>query len=337
MATGKPPLTHLSELTPGQRGDFFALLQDRTRGQTREGRPYFHCRFRDARRTVSLMVWSDDKWFEQAERDWQAGQFYKLRAVYGEHERYGPQIELLNLRPVTDTDRDAGFDPNEFFESTRYDVRALLAELRELATTHIADEPLRGLVLALLEKYEEPFLRLPASRDRAYPYRGGLIEHTVQVTRIAVDLAHRYRQAYPDLRPALNVDLVTAAAILHDFGRLGELGDEQPVPAYTVPGRLTGGTVLGRDLVRDAARERGDVNPELLQLLEHILLNPLYPPDGPGPRWPAIPEALLVQYADDLDVKMALYARTLLRDDGPGPFTDREPVLGRHLLKARGV
>lgn len=335
MSAAKPALARLSELTPGQRGDFYALLQDRTRGQTREGRPYYHCRFRDARRTVSLMVWSDDRWFEAAEAQWQTGQFYKLRAVYGEHERYGPQIELHNLRPVTEADAADGFDPSAFVESTRHDVHALLAELRDLAEAHIADEALRGLVLAVLQRHEESLLRVPLSRDRAYPYRGGLLEHTVAVTRSALDLAARYAAAYPDLRPPLNVGLVAAGAILHDLGRVVELGDEQPVPAYTVPGRLIGGTTLGRDLVRDLARERGDVAPELLQLLDHILLNPLYPPDGGGPRWPAVPEALLVQYADDLDVKMALYARCLLRDTGPGPFTEREPVLGRHLFKGR--
>ena len=56
------------------------------------------------------MVWSDDRWFATCERDWQAGQFYKLRAVYDEHERYGPQVEILNIRPVSDTDREDGFD-----------------------------------------------------------------------------------------------------------------------------------------------------------------------------------------------------------------------------------
>src|SRR5205807_2596940 len=88
MSTGKPPLSRLSELASGQRADFFALLVDRSRGVTREGKPYYHCRFRDDRRTVSFMAWGDDRWFEPAERDWQPGQFYKLRAVYQEHERY---------------------------------------------------------------------------------------------------------------------------------------------------------------------------------------------------------------------------------------------------------
>jgi 3'-5' exoribonuclease len=330
-------LVRLSELAPGQRGDFFALLAERTRGLTREGRPYYHCRFCDSRRAVSFMAWSDDRWFEPAETDWRPGQFYKLRAVYQEHERYGPQIELLNLRPVTEADREDGFDPAQLVESTRFDVARLWEELRTLATENIQDEPLRGLVLALLDRHAEALQRLPATRDRAYAYRGGLLEHLVAVTRVAVDLAGRYAASYPELRPPLNRDLVTAGAILHDLGKVQELGDEAPVPQPTVPGRLAGPLVLGRDLLREGAREHPAVSAEVVQILEHILLNPLYPADGGGPRWSLTPEGLLVQYADDLDLKMALYVRCLDRETGPGPFTDRDPALGRQLFKGRTV
>jgi 3'-5' exoribonuclease len=337
MSSPKPPLLQLSELTPGQRGDFFALLSDRTRGLTSGGKPYFHCRFRDDRRTVSLMVWSDDRWFAPCERDWQAGQFYKLRAVYDEHERYGPQVEILNIRPVNDDDREDGFDEAQFIESSRHDLAKLFEELRTLAAKHIADEPLRNLVLALLDRHGPALTRLPATRDRAYPYRGGLLEHTVSMTRVAIDLAERYALAYPDLRPPLNRDLVAAGAILHDVGRVLEMGEEAPMPSLTVPGRLLGHLLLGRDLLRDAARDHPAVKPELLQLLEHILLTSLYPPESAGPRWPLIPEGLIVQYADDLDLKMAMYVRCLQRDTSAGPFTERDPALGRHLLKTRSV
>lgn len=337
MSAPKPSLVRLSELAPGQRGDFFALLAERTRGLTREGRPYFHCRFCDSRRAVSFMAWSDDRWFEPAEGDWRPGQFYKLRAVYQEHERYGPQIELLNIRPATEADREDGFDPAQLVESTRFDVERLWEELNTLAVDNILYEPLRGLVLALLDRHAEPLRRLPATRDRAYAYRGGLLEHLVAVTRVAVDLANRYAASHPELRPPLNRDLVTAGAILHDLGKVQELGDESPVPQPTVLGRLTGPLVLGRDLLREAAREHPAVSAELVLMLEHILLNPLYPADGGGPRWSLTPEGLLVQYADDLDLKMALYARCLERDAGPGPFTDRDPALGRQLFKGRSV
>src|SRR5262245_45763894 len=92
MSRPKPALAPLHALTPGQHADFFALLSEKTRGATRDGKPFYTVRFRDARRSVTLMAWADGRWYEPCERDWQEGQFYKLRATYGEHERYGPQI-----------------------------------------------------------------------------------------------------------------------------------------------------------------------------------------------------------------------------------------------------
>jgi 3'-5' exoribonuclease len=340
MSKAKPTPMPLSELTPGQHADFFALLSEKTCGTTRDNKPYYACRFRDARRTVALMVWQDSPSFEACERDWQVGQFYKLRAVYGEHERYGPQLtELHAIRPVTDADRAEGFDPSQFVEHSRYDAAAMFAELRGLAESNIADEPLRRLVQTLLDRHAEALKRLPATRDRFYPFAGGLLEHTLSVTRSCLHLAERYTAHYTELRPPLNRDLVVAAAILHDMGRVLEFGEAAPgvSPAYTVPGRLVGHLILGRDLVRDMARELGDVNPELVQMLEHIILSHLALPEWGSPRLPLVPECLILHHADDLDAKLEMYARCLSRDRAEGPFTERDPVLNRHLFKGRSV
>src|SRR5204863_149618 len=82
-----------------------------------------------------------------------------------------------------------------------------------------------------------------------------------------LQLVERYAAHYTELKPPLNRDLVVAGAILHDIGRVLELGEEVEAPALTVPGRLAGHLVLGRDLVRDVARELGAVNAELGQVL----------------------------------------------------------------------
>jgi 3'-5' exoribonuclease len=338
MTRPKPVLVRLCDLAPGQLADFFALLADKTKGATRDGKAYYACRFRDARRAVAFMVWSDSKWFADCERDWQAGHFYKLRAVYGEHERYGPQlVELQNIRPATDADLADGFDPAQLVESSRYDPAKMFAELKELVAAHVADEPLRKLALTLLDRHAGPLQRLPATRDRFHPFAGGLLEHTLATTRSCVHLAERYAAHYTELNPPLNRGLVAAGAALHDLGRVLEFGAESPAPAYTVPGRLAGHLILGRDLVRDAAREQGDVNPELVQLLEHIVLTHLALPEWGSPRLPLILECLIVHHACDLDAKLELYARCLSRDRADGPFTDRDPVLNRQLLKGRSV
>ena len=95
--------------------------------------------------------------------------------------------------------------------------------------------------------------------------------------------------------------------------------------------------LLGRDLVRDAAREQGDVSPELVQLLEHLVVAHLTLPEWGSPRLPLIPEVLILHHADDLDAKLEMYARCLSHDRAEGPFTDRDPVLQRNLYKGRSV
>jgi 3'-5' exoribonuclease len=337
MAHAKPPPVRLQEMVSGQSGDFFALLVERSRGATREGKPYFTCRFRDGRRTAVCMIWADSPWFAHCEQEWKEGQFYKVRGLYQEDRQYGPQILIHNIRLVNAGDRADGFDPLALVASSRFDREKMFEELRGLVERHIADVPLRCLVMTLLDRHAEALKTLPATPRHFYPFPGGLLEHTLSVSRTCLYLVEKYAVHYPDLKPPLNRDLVLAGAVLHDLGRVLELQADPIMAQPTVPGRLLGHLFLGRDLVRDAARELGDVNPELVQLLEHLIVSHLNLPEWGSPRLPLIPESLILHHADDLDAKMEMYVRCLLTDREEGPFTARDPVLGRQLYKGRGV
>ena len=74
-----------------------------------------------------------------------------------------------------------------------------------------------------------------------------------------------------------------------------------------------------------------------MKLLEHIIYTQLTRPEWGSPKLPCIPEVLIVHHADDLDAKVEMYARCLIKDDSDGPFTHRDHVLNRPLLKARTV
>ena len=213
----------------------------------------------------------------------------------------------------------------------------MFAELLALVETEIADEALRKLVRTILEQNAGPLKQVPATLRNFYPFAGGLLEHTLSVLHICMFLADNYVSHYPELTPPLNRDLVLAGAVLHDIGRTRELDGDVVNVQPTVPGRLLGHILLGRDLVRDAARELGDVNPELLQMLEHIILSHLTLPEWGSPRLPLIPECLIIHHADDLDAKLEMYVRCLTKDKEPGPFTARDPVLGKQLYKGRSV
>jgi 3'-5' exoribonuclease len=335
----KPPLVKLSEMRPGQVADCFAQLAEKTRGQTRDGKPFYSLRFRDPRRTASVMVWADSPFFEECQADWAAGGFFKLRGTYAEHEKYGPQVDAEQVRPVQERDREDGFTELDFVERSRFDPDAMLADLDALAVAEIKDVPLRGLVRKLLIDHAAELKLLPGSARHYYPFAGGWLEHTLNVARHSLLLADRYVAQFPDLHPPLNRDLVAAGAILHDIGRVKELEPGPPgqLPRPGVGGELFGHLFLGYDLIRAAARDVPDLNPELLDLLLHLVVSHLRLPEWGSPRLPCVPEVLIVHHADDLDAKFEMYARCLTRDTADGPFTDRDPVLGRPLLKRRRV
>jgi 3'-5' exoribonuclease len=340
MPRPKPTLARLCDLETGQFADFFALLCERTKKETRDGKPYFACRFCDAKRTVGFMVWSDGGWYEACEQEWQEGQFFKIRGTYGEHEKFGPQIEIHNIRPVTEADHSDGFDPADFItrSASKAKPEQMFAELRSLAESHIADEPLRHLVLTLLDRHADPWQHLPATTRHFYPFPGGLLEHTLSVTRSCLLLAEHYAAAWAELAPPLNKDVIVAGAILHDIGRVLEFQeDSTAVVQRTVPGRLVGPIFLSHDLVRDTARELGNVNPQLLELLEHLLVSHLNLLERDSPRLPMIPEALILHHADALDAYMEMFVRCLSKDQEPGPFTVRDSILGRPLYKKRDM
>jgi len=329
-------IQRLHELVQGQNADFFALLTERKPGATRDGKPFYNCRFKDGRRTVSTAIWADSKQYDDCSKNWKEGQCYKLRATYGESERYGPQIDIEQIRPVKDEYRSDGFDPAEFFPHSRFEPNGLFVELWKLVEANVSDEPLRKLVLTILDRHSDRLKRLPASARHYYPFTGGWLEHTLQVTRTCLMLVNHYAAHYSESKPALNRDLVVAGAVLHDIGRVGELDDAIPAQ-QSVAGRFDGHILLGRDLVRETAREILGLNPELLMLLEHLLLTHLTLPEWGSPRLPLIPEALILHHADDLDAKLEMYTRCLTTDAAPGLFTERDPILNRQLYKGRGV
>ena len=333
----RPTLTHLSELQPGQQGDFFALFVERIKGVTRAGKKFYNCRFRDGRRAVSWMIWEESERYQECDK-WQPGQFFKLRATYYEHPQYGPQLEVHNIRHFTEADREAGFNEADFIERPRIDSAALFSELRGLTESSIEDEPLRKLVLLLLDRHTDAFRLLPASQRHHFPYPGGWLEHSLNVVKNCIALANRYQLQYPDLKPPLNRDLIVAGAALHELGRVLEFTSPTellPQVVPTIPGRLIGHLILGRDMVRDAAREIPELNPLLLQLLEHLLLSYLEIPNWGTTQSPMIPEVLILHHADDLDAKMEMYLRLLRTDVADGPFTERDPMMGKRLLKGR--
>ncbi len=244
-------VVRLSEMTPEQEGDLFVLMTLKEEHTTREGKRYFKVGFRDAEREVVFPVWDNSPFAAPCRDEWTPGRFYKLRAVYRQTP-YGPQLDLRKVRETCPADAQDGFDPLMCLPRSRFDAAAMCAELCQLGARHIPPGPLRRLVEELLETHKDRLVLHPAGRHH-HAFCGGLLEHTLSMTRCCAMLADEFAAKYPDLQPPLDKPLVVAGAVLHDLGKLEELAWQPTETAWTPAGALLGHVLLGRDMVRQAA------------------------------------------------------------------------------------
>ena len=329
------PIVTLSDMSPGQEADLFLLMTGKEELRTKAGKPYFRVGFRDRDREVSFPIWGDSPWAVECRDRWNPGAFYKLRAVYQETD-YGPQLEIRKIREVVDADANDGFDPTLCLPRSRFDPRQMFDELLAIAREHIGNPALRQLVESLLTNNHDALLDYPAARRNHHAYVGGLLEHTLSVTRTCVYLADKYADYYPEMKPPLDKDVVVAGGILHDVGKLREM-DQQPEGAtHTAEGSLIGHILQGRDMVREAAaamRDRAALGADTLLRLEHLIVAHQRLPEWGSPKPPMTPEALLVHYADDLDAKYHMMVAVLREDTNPGPVTSKKNVLMQYVYR----
>ncbi len=156
---------------------------------------------------------------------------------------------------------------------------------------------------------------------------GGLLEHTLSVTKTCVYLAEKYD---------VSKDLLLAGALMHDIGKLQELSTSEGT-FYTDEGRLIGHVVLGRDIVRDHGKNFENLPEEFLLHLEHLILAHQGQLEWGTVKVPMTPEALLLHYADDIDAKFNIATRTIEQDRGDDHFTSRNSIMQRAFYKLRPV
>ena len=329
------PIVTLSQMSPGQEADLFLLLTVKEELKTKTGKPYFRVGFRDGGREVGFPIWGDSAWAADCRDRWNPGAFYKLRAVYQE-TNFGPQLEIRKIREVVEADAADGFDPTLCLPRSRFDPEQMLDELLTIAQERIKDRVLRQLVESLLLGNRDALLRYPAARRNHHAYLGGLLEHTLSVTRTCIFLADKYAEYYPEMKPPLDKELVIAGGILHDIGKLREMQERPEGATHTAEGSLIGHILIGRDMVREAAAalpEKVETGSDKLLRLEHLIITHQGRPEWGSPKPPMTPEALLVHYADDIDAKYQMMVAVLRDDTNPGPVTSKKNILMQQVYR----
>jgi len=323
------PLLHVpvAEMREGQRIGQCFLVKSKTQRSTRKGDPYLELVLADRTGTIPARAWSDiaDRYaalFDEGEFVFAQGRTETYRGTL--------QVILESISRLSVHEKEEGkipdFDPALLVPAADADIGQMWDQLMGLVDT-IEPEPLKQLTRKILEDRADAFREAPAAIVKHHAYIGGLLEHTLEVA-IGVGC---FARDVPNL--GIRRGLAVAGAILHDIGKLEEM--ENPIaPRHGLTGELIGHVVLGRDLVREAAKAFEWPDERLPLLLEHVLISHHGELEYGAAVVPKTPEAICVYHFDNLSAKLNMMQMHIKSDGDDGDFTSWSPDLGRRVFKA---
>jgi 3'-5' exoribonuclease len=258
---------------------------------------------------------------EQWAAEFEAGEFVK---VQGRTQLHNGRLQLLveRIRRVMESDREQGFREEECVARAPRPVDQMWAELREIVAG-IGNPFVRALLEHVLAAHEPRLKTWPAAMTVHHAYRGGFLEHVLQVAHVTRAVAERYDA---------DVDVVTAGAVLHDIGKLRELSYDVAT-SYSREGNLVGHITLGAMMVREACAAVPGFPDTLRAHIEHLVVSHHGERALGSPVVPMTVEAFILSMADDLDATIHQVRRATAFDAGEGEFTGYHSRLDRVLWK----
>ena len=238
----------------------------------------------------------------------------KVRGVISEYNGT-PQMRIDKIRAKWDSDI---VDMADIIPSADYTGEFMMLSIREKVSA-FRNEPLRTLVMAVLDEYGEKMIDCPAAFKLHHAIRGGLLMHTLSIVKLCECVASIY--------PTVDRELLISGAVLHDVCKTEEFVISQSglVDGYTPEGTLVGHLVMGAMMVDRIAREKG-VDRDTAMLVEHMLISHHGEPEFGAAVRPLFLEAEILSELDSLDANI-YEIESCLADVEPRGFSNRQWAL----------
>ena len=314
-------IADVANFDEGKLFDGFFLVLAKQQRTTKTNKPYLNLILGDKTGQLEGRVWAPDD--PRIARDFERGDIVKAR---GSASRFDDRLQMKvdQLRKALPGEVEKG----DMMPSTTYDVALLWrqlegfvasfsnADLKLLLTTLLADP-------ALAEAYREA----PAAKQLHHAWLGGLLEHVVSLLTLADRVVPHY--------PLLDRDLLLTGVILHDIGKIRELSWEIGFE-YTIEGTLLGHIQIGTALAEKTIDSLPNFPPKLKTLVLHMILSHHGKLEFGSPKLPMIPEALVLNFLDDLDAKMQAvqgeFDKCIREGKGPDEMTGKVWALDQRQL-----
>ncbi len=294
-------MKYIGTLREGERvGDIY-LCKVKQTALTKAGKPYESLILQDKTGTLDAKIWDPNS---QGIDEFEALDYI---AVVGDVTSFQGALQL-NIKRVRKVG-EGEYDPKEYLPVSEKDIDQMYLELTGFIK-EMKNPYLKKLCASFFledKEFEKRFKFHSAAKSVHHGYVGGLLEHTLSVTK----LCNYYTQAYP----MLHKDLLLAAAMFHDVGKLQELS-VFPENDYTDAGQLLGHIIIGEEWVGERIRTIPEFPVKLANELKHCILAHHGELEYGSPKKPAIAEAIALSFADNTDAKMQTMKEALASAEG---------------------
>jgi 3'-5' exoribonuclease len=291
----------LTELTKGNVIDHFLMIRKIEIRNTKAGKKFLSMELGDKSGSINTNVWNDTAGFDNISDNGKVGDILKVSGSIDEFQGV-PQIKVSSIRLTTSADN---IEVQDFLPRSANDPdvmeKELLARIDDISNAYLK-ELLKNIFSG--ERMEK-FKTAPAGKSWHHGYIHGLIEHTLEMIKIC-DLMC-------DFHPEINRDLLTAGAMLHDFGKTEELSYDSAFN-YSDKGKLIGHIVICASMIEEETKKIGDFPEELKNLLIHLILSHQGKLEYASPVVPKTVEAIALYQADELSAKVNAYIGVINSD-----------------------
>jgi 3'-5' exoribonuclease len=299
---------------------YFAATQKQLRAK-KDGGQYLALTLGDKTGQIEARMW------EMAEAGpFEQGDVVKVRAQVCRYKEV-LQLNVDRLRSAMPAEYEVG----DFVAQTTFDIDQLWAELNGYVAS-FTDPDLKRLVRAFFDDPEiaAALRQAPAAKSLHHAWIGGLLEHIVSLLGICEVTARHY--------PEIHRDLLMTGAMLHDIGKLEELKWGTSFE-YSMEGTLVGHITMGISMLEHKLAVLPGFPERLRVLITHIILSHHGKYEFGSPKLPMIPEAVLLNFLDDMDAKMMMMRSEFAKAGGAGrdgaQLTEWVRAMERPLLDTR--
>lgn len=291
----------IGTLKEGDRVNDIYLCKQRNVAVTKNGKEYENVIFQDKSGTIDAKIWDPGS---EGIEDCDALDYVH---VVGDVTSFNGQLQL-NVKRIRKVEEDE-YNTADYFPVSERDPEEMKEELRGYIAS-VKNEYLSELLNKIFtENTIDACAKHSAAKSVHHAFIGGLLEHTLSVTK----LCEYYTKQYP----ILNYDLLISAAMLHDIGKLKEI-DTFPANDYTDEGQLLGHIVMGAQIVGKIADSIPDFPKNIKNELMHCILAHHGELEYGSPKKPALIEAVALNFADNTDAKLETMKELFAATDDKG-------------------